>query len=199
MTTDNIALNRSGLAMKRQKNIYGGGAKTNLNGLKFEAETSLLKVFSANPQFSFKVLQKTNFVQNIYLDEELIGYYTEKHDFYKYLEWKGVHWNGINSKKYLPDSVFINEKKKKIFVVEKKFQEVEGSVDEKLQTCHFKKKVYQKLISKIVGNYSLEYYYLLNSFFEKNKYDDVKAYIQSVGCKYFIGFIEFEELGIEKN
>ena len=185
--------------MEKQKNIYGGGAKTNLNGLRFEAETSLLELFDATPQFSSKVLQNTRFVKNIYLDEALIGYYTEKHDFYKYLEWRGVDLNGINSKKYLPDGVFINERKKKIFVIEKKYQEVAGSVDEKLQTCDFKKKVYQKLISKMADNYSLEYYYLLNSFFKKTQYDDVKAYIQSVGCKYFIGFIEFQELGIEIN
>ncbi len=74
-----------------------------------------------------------------------------------------------------------------------------GSVRKRVKTCDFKKKVYQKLISKMEGNYSLEYYYLLNSFFEKTQYDDVKAYIQSVGCKYFIGFIEFKELGIEIN
>lgn len=84
-------------------------------------------------------------------------------------------------------------------MIEKKYQEVAGSVDEKLQTCDFKKKVYQKLISKMADNYSLEYYYLLNSFFKKKQYEDVKAYIQSVGCKYFIGFIEFQELGIEIN
>ena len=59
------------------------------------------------------VLQNTRFVKNIYLDEALIGYYNEKHDFYKYLEWRGVDWNGINQKKYLPDGVFKNERKKR--------------------------------------------------------------------------------------
>ena len=46
---------------------------------------------------------------------------------------------------YLPDSVFVNHTNNTIYVIEKKFQEGSGSVDEKLQTCDFKKRIYQKL------------------------------------------------------
>ena len=53
---------------------------------------------------------------------------------------KNVHWKTINSKKYLPDSVFYNLSNDTVYIIEKKYQAGTGSVDEKLQTCDFKKK-----------------------------------------------------------
>ena len=88
----------------------------------------------------------------------------------------------------------VNELNKTVYVVEKKFQESSGSVDEKLQTCDFKKKIYTRLIDKT--GYKTEYYYLWNDWFLRDEYDDVKKYIKSVGCKYFIDEIDFNELGI---
>ena len=55
---------------------------------------------------------------------------------------------------------------------------------------------YAKMIKKCKNNYKTEYYYLLNSWYKRNEYDDVKRYIISVGCKYFINKINFKQLGI---
>ena len=52
------------------------------------------------------------------------------------------------------------------------------------------------MIKRCKNIYKIEYYYLLNSWFKKNQYDDVKRYIKSVGCNYFIDEINFKELGI---
>ena len=62
-----------------------------------------------------------------------------------FLEKHNIDWKKINSKKYLPDSVFYNRSNKTIYVIEKKYQAGAGSVDEKLQTCNFKKTVYKKI------------------------------------------------------
>ena len=67
-------------------------------------------------------------------------------------------------------------------------------MDEKLQTCDFKKKIFAKLIEPL--NLKIEYYYLLNDWFTKPQYKDVFEYIESVNCKKFIEFIPFEELGL---
>ena len=72
-----------------------------------------------------------------------------------------------------------------------------GSVDEKLQTCDFKRKIYSKLINECRENYQTKYYYLLNSWYERNEYEDVKKYILDVGCKYFVNKIILDELGIK--
>ena len=80
------------------------------------------------------------------------------------------------------------------FILEVKHQEVAGSVDEKLQTCDFKKKQYIKLFSEL--NYRVEYCYILDSWFKKECYKDTLDYIISVGCKYYFDYIPLQELGL---
>lgn len=174
---------------KRTPNRVGGGANTNVNGLSFEGRTSLLDSLNNNQYIKIddlKVFYKGNY----------IGYYTEKHRFYKdFIEKKGVSWKDKISKKYLPDGVFVNELNKVVYIIEKKYQESSGSVDEKLQTCDFKKKIYSKLINET--GYKTEYFYLWNDWFLRKEYDDVKEYILAVGCKFFINEIDLNELGIK--
>lgn len=76
----------------------------------------------------------------------------------------------------------------------KKYQARSGSVDEKLQTCDFKKKQYTKLFKPL--NIKVEYYYVLNDWFRKPEYEDVFEYIESVGCKYFIEELPLDEIGL---
>ena len=174
--------------MKRKPNKVGGGSKTNLNGLSFEGRTDLLTSIKNHPEFTIDSNQ-------VYKNSVLVGEYYEKYNFYKnFLNPRGVDWKSINSKQYLPDSIFFNNNNQTLYVIEKKFQEGSGSVDEKLQTCDFKKKVYQKLVNKL--GFKVEYYYLLNDWFNKEVYKDVFEYIHSVDCKYFIEYLPLKELGL---
>ena len=81
-----------------------------------------------------------------------------------------------------------------LFIIECKHQEVAGSVDEKLQTCDFKKKQYQKLMSQ--ANIDVEYIYLLDDWFRDPKYKDVLDYIHSAGCDYYFEYIPLTRLGL---
>lgn len=145
-------------------NKHGGGNQTNINGLGFE--------------------DRTNLNEQLNMDGAL---YMEKHKLYKYLKDKGVDYSKYISKKLLPDGLIIV--KDNVYVIEKKFQNGSGSVDEKIQTCDFKKKQYQKLFSSI--GYRVHYWYLLNEWFKKDCYRDVFEYIESVGCRYFFEY-EFD-------
>ena len=181
--------------LTRKPNIHGGGSKTNFNGLAFEDRTDFLLSLSKHPKI--KINKKIGFSE-IYYEKKLQGFYTDKHNFYNYfLRKEKVNWKILISKKYLPDAVFINKKNKTVYVIEKKYQAGSGSVDEKLQTCDFKKKIYTRVINSCSNKYKTEYYYLLNDWFKKNEYQDVKQYIINVGCKYFIEKIEFSALGIK--
>ncbi len=183
--------------MVRKHNIHGGGSRTNLNGLKFEGRTDFIESVKNNKNFVLKKIPTLKKTYNVIFHHNKIGFYTEKKEFYKFfLHNEKVDWKEIISKQYLPDAVFINQLNKTVYIIEKKFQSGPGSVDEKLQTCDFKKKIYAKMIKNCKSNYKTEYYYLLNSWFQKNQYDDVKRYIISVGCKYFIDKINFKQLGI---
>ena len=182
--------------MNRKPNIHGGGSRTNFNGLSFEKRTNFLDSLKKHKNIS--VIDKFGYSEIYYLSK-LNGFYTEKNNFYNFfLKKEEVNWKKLISKKYLPDAVFVNILSNEVYIIEKKFQAGSGSVDEKLQTCDFKKKIYKKLIDKCKNKYITKYYYILNDWFLKKEYDDVKNYIKSVDCKYFIDRINFYDLGIGK-
>jgi hypothetical protein len=89
---------------------------------------------------------------------------------------------------------FVNYRDKTVYIIEKKFQSSAGSVDEKLQTCDFKRKQYKKLFSSI--GYDIQYIYLLCDWFRKPEYRDVLQYIKDVGCDYYFNEIPLDKLNI---
>ena len=166
-----------------------GGANT-LTGLKFEKDTDLREALKSRKGIVI------NGISVLYASRE-IGYVLQKHDLYKYfLEVKKVDWTNILSKKLLPDEAYYSIKTKKLVIIEKKFQQVAGSVDEKLQTCGFKKRQYEKLCAPING-VKVEYVYILNDWFKSKSYSDVLAYINEVGCKYYFNQLPLELLDLD--
>ena len=173
--------------MSRKKNTSGGGAKTNLNGLGFEKRTSFLELINEHTDYKFTEIGE------VVSKNGVVAKYFEKHQIYtKILKPNGINYKTILSKKLLPDSALLVGET--IFIIEKKFQNGSGSVDEKLQTCDFKKRQYEKLFNPLGIN--VEYYYLLNNFFKKECYKDVFEYIESVGCKYFFEKIPLDKIGL---
>ena len=83
---------------------------------------------------------------------------------------------------------------KKLFIVELKFQQVAGSVDEKLQTCDFKKKQYQRLMDPL--KIEVEYIYILNDWFKSETYKDTLDYVISVGCQYYFNYLPLQKIGL---
>ncbi|EOW8225781.1 PD-(D/E)XK nuclease superfamily protein [Campylobacter upsaliensis] len=127
-----------------------GGANTK-TGLVFEGKVDLATFLS---QQSGYIVDSDG---RVFYDDELVAQIFKKHKFYSFLQDRGLNWRDI-SKKLLPDDsiyIIINNT---FFIIECKFQQVAGSVDEKLQTCDFKKKQYIKLLSHL--NMEVEYVYL---------------------------------------
>ena len=160
--------------MSKTPNIYGGGSKTNKNGLHFEQVTSL---------------------NEVYYNKELIGVSVPKKQLYtKFLEKQGIDYARYNSKQWQPDEAFINFKNKTAYIIEKKFQNCSGSVDEKLPGCHFKKLEYKKLFAPL--NYNIEYIYVFNDWFLQHQYRDTLEYIKRMGCHYFFNEIPLDFLNL---
>ena len=100
--------------MRRKPNTVGGGSKTNLNGLRFEGRTDLLESLSLDTSFKLEDedIKGSSKSCKIFKDNKYVGHYYEKHSFYnQYLELNDVDWKKLISKKYLPDSVFVNKNK----------------------------------------------------------------------------------------
>ena len=117
-----------------------------------------------------------------------------KHGLYKYLSSHGVNYRKHISKRLLPDEALYVIVRNTLYIIEMKFQKVVGSVDEKLQTCDFKKKQYKKLMSQL--NIEVEYIYILDDWFKKPEYKDTLDYIISVGCQYYFKYLPLKKLGL---
>jgi hypothetical protein len=164
-----------------------GGAKTK-TGLEFESRVNLRDVFSKVEGYSIKgndLLWQDKIVASLYKKNELYA---------KFLNKLNVKWSERISKRLLPDETIFVIANKTLFIVEMKFQKVAGSVDEKLQTCDFKKKQYTKLLKGTGLN--IEYCYILSDWFNTKSYKDTLDYIESEGCKYFFGTLPFSYLGL---
>ena len=175
--------------MPRNINTVGGGAQTNANGLHFEQTTELRDLFNKSDVF-------TLLGDNVYKDGVKVATLYQKHSLYKnLLVPKGIDYTKLISKRLLPDDAILVHKTNTLFIIEKKFQSSAGSVDEKLQTCDFKKKQYTKLLRPL--KIKVEYCYFLCEWFKQDEYRDVKEYIESVGCRYFFDEIPLDYLGLK--
>lgn len=168
--------------------IFGGkGGGNTKTGLVFEGTTDLSEFL--NTQKGYRVQDG-----NVFYNEELVGRIFKKHGFYKFLDELKIEWKSLISKRLLPDDSIFVIIANTLFIIECKFQQVAGSVDEKLQTCDFKRKQYQKLLAP--ANIEVEYIYLLSDWFRKPEYKDVLDYIHSVHCYYFFEYIPLIKLGL---
>jgi hypothetical protein len=167
-----------------------GGSKTAKNGKAYEEKVDYISTLSKIS--GYKIILNNNNEQEIYFMDEKVGIAIKKDTLYKFLTRQKVDWGKIISKKLLPDEAILNFKNSTLYIIEIKHQVTEGSVDEKLQTCDFKKKQFEKLLKPL--NINVEYIYILNNWFEKEKYWDVKQYIKSVGCRFYFNTIDPREL-----
>jgi hypothetical protein len=165
-----------------------GGARTRV-GLDFEGRVNLLLVFAKTPGYSVDgdlILHTGKVVA------QSIG----KNKLYRFLEEREVDYKTVLSKKLLPDEALYIPSQKKVFIIEIKFQAVAGSVDEKLQTCDFKKRQYQKLFKPL--GIETEFIYILSDWFQKPEYKDTLDFIKAVGCHYYFQSLPLDFLGLPK-
>ncbi len=167
--------------------IGGIGGGNTITGLNFEKETDILTLLRTKK--GYKVVGNI-----IYYEEKEVAKSFKKNGLYKFLETKGVDYTKILSKKLLPDEAIYVIINNTLFIIEVKFQKVAGSVDEKLQTCDFKRKQYAKLMAPL--NIEVEYIYILSEWFNHPSYKDVRDYIISVGCQYYFKYLPLQKLGL---
>jgi hypothetical protein len=164
-----------------------GGANTK-TGLSFENRSSLKEVFLKLEGFLIKE-------DDLFLNNNKVATFFTKNKLYtKLLKPNNILYTDYISKKLIPDDCLFILNNNTLFIIEIKFQKVFGSVDEKLQTCDFKNKQYNKLLKPL--NIKVKYIYLLNNWFKNEKYKDTLDYIHSVNCYYFfneipLSFFEF--------
>lgn len=180
-------------AAMRQAGTGGANTKT---GLDFENKVDFQTLLAKEAGYEIE-LYPSGAGQQVLFEKKLVARCFKKYDFYRYLAECQIDWKQILSKKLLPDDALLVIVRKTLFIIEIKYQQVAGSVDEKLQTCDFKRKQYEKLVKRL--DLKVEYVYILNDWFRKPEYRDVLEYIESVNCSYHFNNLPLEKLGLPKS
>ncbi len=155
--------------------------------LSYEGKTNLATFLSSQKGYEMKD-------NDIFYENELIGSIYGRKDFYTFLEQLDINWTALISEQIFPnDSIFVIIVNT-VFIIECKSEHILDSAYEQLQTCDFKRKQYQKLLSG--ANIEVEYIYLLSDWFRKPQYKDILNYIHSVHCFYFFDYIPLAKLGL---
>lgn len=165
----------------------GTGGGNTITGLNFEKERDILEILKKTRGYSIKG-------NVIYFRGKEVARSYRKHGLYRLLAERKIDWKKLVSKRLLPDEAIYVLVNNTLFIIEMKFQNVSGSVDEKLQTCDFKKKQYKKLMAPL--NIEVEYIYILNDWFKKPAYKDTLDYVISVGCQYYFNYLPLQKLGL---
>lgn len=174
-----------------------GGANTQ-TGIYFEGKVDLVtylhkKVLGYECVANKKIRGKTMGF-SIYYQEKLVAQSFKKYELYRFLEEQGIDWKKSLSKRLLPDDAIYVIRENTMHIIEIKYQEVDGSVDEKLQTCEFKLRQYKKLFAPL--NYEVTFSYVLSRWFKQPKYKDTLDYIIDKGCKYYFEYLPLHKLGL---
>lgn len=172
-----------------------GGSKTS-TGLNFEREVDFQDLLAKKAGYAVKPIPGKS-GKGVFFKGNLVARCFRKHEFYKFLEEERVDWQSKVSKKLLPDDALLVIVRETLFIIEVKYQQVAGSVDEKLATCDFKRKQFQKLVRGL--GLKVEYVYVLDDWFKKPAYKDVLDYIESVGCHYKFNSLPLTWLGLPES
>jgi len=139
------------------RGIGAGGANTNKNGLPYEQWTDL--------RSEYTVVSTDNYCEHIQFNNSNTIYLSTKQSklfkcMDKYIDKNVNRGHGCKN----PDECFIDLSNHRMFIIEKKFQQVSGSVCEKIQTIDFKLWQYRRTFP----NFEIVYMYCLSEWFKLN-------------------------------
>ena len=118
--------------------------------------------------------------------------FCKQHDFPSLMRAHGFDMVEHFGKKFLPDEAFIYNNH--LFVIEKKYQCVSGSVDEKIQTGPYKKLIYETCAAALGLDGATYIYLLAGAAFNVNKYTKHQIpYLINAGIPVY-----FDNFPIEK-
>lgn len=157
---------------KVTKGKGAGGCNTNKNGLAYEDITNM-----CNYTKNFTECNEAGKKYRVFDFDGTTSVQVEKKSLQNYL-----HADYKKQEKSLqPDEAFIDTDKKTIYILEKKFQQTAGSVDEKIQTGMFKRELYEQMYP----SYTIEYCYVLSDWFKADKYLPEMRFNKKYGIRVF--------------
>jgi hypothetical protein len=169
-----------------------GGANTQV-GLAFEGKVGLKQAIDGHPDFHLngnRVLRDS--------DNSEVALVGEKYEFYRvFLRPNGQHpvRDGVLSRRLLPDGFVVPEGSDVVSIIEIKWQTTPGSVDEKLQTCVYKKDRYDAMLAPL-GKVSKMVYVVNEDWFGKPEYRDTLKFMRDNGTVVCFDELPLDVVGI---
>lgn len=149
-----------------------GGSNTNKNGLPYEEMTDL------KSEYNIQSSDKHSIMIKFFNYDKIFKMSKQSHLFKsmdKYVDKNTIKAHGCKN----PDECYIDEEDMTMFILEKKFQQVGGSVCEKIQTPDFK--IWQ--YSKQFPDFRIVYMYCLSDWFKEN-------------CKAELEYLEYKKIPV---
>jgi len=148
------------------------------NGLYYEKNTNFLTFINSEYNIKWEILkvcENYTLIKNNKIDIEIVN----PRKLHKYM--KKFIDNTIDKAHgcKIPDECFISKNTKTLFILEKKFQKVSGSVCEKIQTSDFKIWHYTRLFP----SWKIIYIYCLSDWFKEN-------------CKEELEYLKFKKVDV---
>jgi len=197
-----------------------GGANTK-TGLAFEIQTDFPTFLASQDGYSIENIDydtkrteqggKTKIIKGTklrskpfrwsikFLGDE-VGQIFQKTGLYRYFdEIDGFDYTKIISAQLLPDEAIFVVSKNTVYIVEKKWQESEGSVDEKLLGFGNKRRIYQRLLDSVHEGepFSVQFIFVGNkSFFGQDKYRDTFEMLRGDGIKIMLDEYDMPFFGL---
>jgi hypothetical protein len=169
------------------KGTGAGGQNTNINGLSFEIKTSIENKLIEN-KFKKNILNKNKYAYyyESYTDNRIV--YLTQTGFRTFIK-KEFDINIYKN----PDEAFIIYKNNKYYIkiLEKKNQNVAGSVEDKLKTGAFNKREYEKMFNN--KHFIISYAFCVSNFLKEKiesneiKYKNMKEILLEDDIKLFYG------------
>lgn len=191
-------------AKEKNAGTGAGGAQTNINGLAFEKQTSLKQAL-IEKGFIVKRATIVNpagnavHIEDAVYDEEgeiVRALLLEQGKLQKWMkDFYNISMGDVLSKKLRPDEALYYIETKTLHILEKKWQQTSGSVDEKLQTCVYKRHQYERLAKAIDPEMNVTFAYICNDWFRKTEYKDVFTYMADNNIKAYFNEVPLEDLG----
>lgn len=151
-------LNTPTISSNKKTCIKKCSCNSNSNGwINFENKTELKNKYNiVKSSNSHSIINFTGYEENNYI-------MVKKTQLFKYME---IDKNSMDTSAGCvePDECYINESKKYMFIIEKKYQQVNGTACEKIQTPDYKKWKY----SRMFPSYRIVYIYCLSNWFKTN-------------------------------
>jgi len=115
----------------------------------------------------------------------------------KFFSPRGIDYKDSFSASLEPDTALFSSNQNVLTIIEKKIQNEGGSVAEKLQTCHFKRKYYETLCNSL--EVEVDIVWLLGGDYFKRRssaLESIFEYMLECGSRYFFDQIPISELRI---